>query len=371
MAVRQIGKTGDVQAQPAILIVDDEPLIRSLCESALNEYRVFQAGNCEDGLSVYLRERCDVVLADVLMPGESGIELLRRIKEADPAAIVIIMTGFVEKDVILQALKEGADDFINKPLNLLQLRTAVEKSLAKKRLKEEIATLKQLDHLKSNFLSLISHKLRTPITSISLFLQNLRRGVYETDDESFRQNTALVIEETVYLNRMVSDLLAFSRVMEGSAGLHPEPCNLCLIVSEVLQGSHEAQCKPGVETVFSETPLPPLLLDRSKITFALQQVIDNAYKFSGETGRVSVSFQQADNLVRIVVADSGVGIPKDQLDRVCDKFYQIDLDNAGQVRGFGLGLFYAREFVRQHDGTLEIDSVPGRGTTVTISLPLQ
>ena len=121
-----------------ILVVDDEPVIRELCEKALNGYRVFQAGTCKDAVSVFENETIDLMLTDVMMPGCTGLDLLRKIKEIDPTTVVIIMTGFVEKEVILGALKEGADDFINKPLNLLQLKTAVEKALAKKVLKEEL-----------------------------------------------------------------------------------------------------------------------------------------------------------------------------------------------------------------------------------------
>jgi hypothetical protein len=165
-----------------VLVVDDEVIIRDLCQRALREYRVLQAGTCSEALHLYEKEDVDLILSDVMMPGGSGIDLLRQIKSLDPNAAVIIMTGFADKEIILNALKEDADDFINKPLNLLQLTTSVEKALARKALKEELANLKRADRLKSSFLSLISHKLRTPITSISLFLQNVQRGVYDLDD---------------------------------------------------------------------------------------------------------------------------------------------------------------------------------------------
>lgn len=366
-----IKRNDQAKNQISILIVDDEKVIRDLCARALMEYRVFQAGNCADAVKIYEKERTDLVLADVMMPGGDGIQLLRQIKKLDPNAAVIIMTGFAEKDIILNALKEGADDFISKPLNLLQLKTVMEKALARKQLKEELATLKQLDRLKSNFLSLISHKLRTPITAISLFLQNIQRGVYETNDSLFLQNVNLINEEAAYLNRMVNDLLTFSQMMEGSSILHLEPCDLNNIIGGVLQGSREALRKPGVTTEFSEKLLPAVPLDRSKIAFALQQVIDNAFKFSGETGRVSIQINEGGDAVVVIVADSGAGIPQHELVKVFDKFYQIDPDNTGQVRGFGLGLFYAREFVRQHGGSLDIASETGKGTSVTITLPLQ
>ena len=355
-----------------ILIVDDEVMIRELCEKALTGYRVLQAGTCMDALKVYEKESIDLVLTDVMMPGGTGLDLLRRVKVLDPTAVVIIMTGFVEKDVILGALKEGADDFINKPLNLLQLKTAIEKALARKALREELANLKKLDHLKSIFLSLISHKLRTPITTISLFLQDIQHGVYDMKDPVFSQNVRMINEETLYLSRMVSDLLAFSQVMEGgAAGLQREPCDLNLIVAAVVHGSQEAHSKPGIETDFNEVPLPLLNLDRKKISFALQQIIENAYKFSGEVGNVSISLLDGGDNVCVLVSDTGVGIPDDEIHKVFEKFYQIDPGNTGQVRGFGLGLFYAREFVRLHGGSVNMDSQPGLGVTVTVMLPLQ
>lgn len=355
-----------------LLVVDDEVVIRELCAMALKGYNVFQAGTCFDALKIFEKESIDLILTDVMMPGGTGLDLLRQVKNIDPSAVVIIMTGFVEKDIILEALKEGADDFINKPINLLQLKTSVEKALAKKILKEELANLKKMDHLKSIFLSLISHKLRTPITTISLFLQDIQHGVYDMNDPSFVQNVKMINDETFYLSRMVGDLLTFSQVMEGGgAELQREPCDLNLIVAAIVRGSQEAQSKPGIETDFHEAPLPPLRLDRKKITFALQQIIENAYKFSGEIGNVAISLLDAGDNVCVLVSDTGVGMPVDEIPKVFEKFYQIDPCNTGQVRGFGLGLFYAREYIRLHGGHVNLDSQPGLGVTVTVMLPLQ
>jgi signal transduction histidine kinase len=112
-------------------------------------------------------------------------------------------------------------------------------------------------------------------------------------------------------------------------------------------------------------------LDRAKITFALQQIIDNAYKFSSDLGTVSISLFNGGDKVCVLVSDSGVGIPREEISKVFEKFYQIDPHNTGQVRGFGLGLFYAREFIHQHGGSISIDSEPGLGTTVTVTVPVQ
>lgn len=357
------------KAEKSILIVDDEAIIRDLCIRALKGYRVLEARNGEEALAVFAKGGVDVILTDVMMPGMDGIELLRRLKEVEPTIVVIIMTGFAEKDVILNALKADADDFISKPVNLLQLKTAVDKALVKKALKEEIASLKSIDRFKSNFLSIISHKFRTPLTSISLFMQNISTGVFAPDDPSFKMNLRLVADESAYLERLVADLLVFSRMMNTGEALKLEPCSLHKIIQGVLAESREIATRPAIEAILDLQPVSSVAVDREKIHFAVKQIIDNAYKFSGEEGEVAISLRQEGDAILLTVRDNGCGIPHDDLPKVFEKFYQVDPYHTGQVRGFGLGLYYAREFVRMHAGSINIVSGPERGTTVTLMLP--
>ena len=352
-----------------ILIVDDESIIRDLCGKALKGYRVLEAGDGDEAIALFEKGGIDVILTDVMMPRMNGIELLKRAKEIDPTLVVIIMTGFAEKEVILNALKADADDFIPKPLNLLQLKTAVDKALIKKELKEELASLRSLDRLKTNFLSLISHKFRTPITSISLFLQNLATGLYDPNDESFRQNIRMIYNEACYLERLVAELLTFSKVMVNGEGLRLEPCDLPTLIMYALTESSEVVGKTGIQTILNLDPVPTIPLDREKMTFAIRQIIENAYKFSGESGSVTISLSQQPGQVSIQVIDGGVGITKEDLPKIFEKFYQVDPSKTGQVRGFGLGLYYAREFIRLHGGSISVESEAGSGTKVTLTIP--
>jgi signal transduction histidine kinase len=353
------------------MVVDDDKSIRELCELALCNYRVIQAGSCEEALELYEKEHVDLILSDIMMPGRSGIDLLKHVKSLDPNATVVIMTGFMDKELVLNALKEDADDFINKPFNLLQLKTTIEKALGKKVLKEELANIKSSDELKNAFLSLVSHKLRTPITGISLFLQNLLTGVFSSDDPVFKKNIALANEEALYLGKLVADLLAFSQVMVNGTGVKKSLCDLNEIVAEVLFKCREVHCNLDVAVDFSPGMLPPLKYDASKIRFALLQVIDNAFKFNRKYGNIFIKIGTIDDSAYVIVSDTGIGIPESEMSKVFDKFYQIDPYNTGQIRGFGLGLFYARDFIRKHGGSIHLASESGTGTTVTIHLPLQ
>ncbi|HEU0265586.1 MAG TPA: response regulator [Geobacterales bacterium] len=356
--------------QPSILIVDDESIIRDLCAKALPGYQITQASNGEEALQLFHPYQFDCVLTDIMMPQLNGIDLLRRIKEVEPTQVVIVMTGYAEKEVILNALKADADDFITKPLNLIQLKTTVDRAIEKRGLKDEIANLRSLDRLKSNFLSLVSHKFRTPLTTISLFLQNLAGGIYDLEDPTFRRNLSLISDETHYLEQLVADLLLFTRAMESGDTLQLTPTDLPGIIGAILAESQEVVRKPGIRTRLDLAPLAPLPLDQSKITFALRQVLDNAYKFSLDQGGVAITLKEEGGQLLLTVADQGIGISRNNLLKVFEKFYQVDPANSGQVRGFGLGLFYARHFITLHGGNITLTSEVGAGTTVTITLPL-
>lgn len=358
-----------VQEKKRILIVDDEAVIRDLCKRALSQYETVEAPDGAAALKLYEQEGFDVVLTDVMMPKVNGLELLKLLKDREPTLVVIIMTGYADKELILQALKDDADDFITKPLNLLQLRTAIEKALVKKSLKEEIASLRNLDRLKNNFLSLVSHKFRTPITAISLFMQNLAAGVYDPASPDDRENVKLVYQEACYLGTLVSDLLTFSKVMDTGRELKLEPCDLKEMIPELVANACQRGSQHGITGTCQLEPTPSLMLDRERFVFALQQLFDNAVKFSLDQGSFEVGLKELGRSCQITVQDHGIGIAKEDLPKVFEKFYQVDSEKAGQIRGFGLGLFYAREFVRAHGGTIRIESEAGRGTCVTVNIP--
>jgi len=364
MALRQ------EQEGRCILMVDDESVIRELCARVLKGYRVLQATSGEEALEILSRETVDLVLTDVMMPGMNGLDLLRAVKEREPNQVVVVMTGYADKDIILRALKADADDFISKPINLLQLKTTIDKVLEKKDLKEELLQLKRMDRLKSDFLGLISHKLKTPTTAISLFIQNLAGGIGDPTDPAFLQTLDLILDESRYLSYLIQDLLFYSEIILQEGPLKPTavlPRDLAMAVVTDLKDSF---INKGVrfETLL-DAPQPPMQLDAKLIRFALLALLENALKFTPPGGTVSLSVEGRDRELLLVIADTGQGIPADELPRVFDKFYQVDPAHTGQVRGFGLGLYYARQFVQMHGGTIRLESQPGLGTVATLILP--
>ncbi len=358
-------------AQHTLLLVDDEPIIRDLCAKVLKGYRIVEAGSGEQALNILDSTPVDVVLTDVMMPRMSGLELLHRIKERQPTQPVVVMTGYADKDVILKALKADADDFITKPINLLQLRTTVEKVIERKAMKEELVDLKRMDRLKTEFLGLISHKLKTPTTAISLFIQNLAHGIGDTKDPAFQKTLKMILEESAYLEDLIQNLLSVSNIILKENA--PQTGDVALdelartLVTESMPRARERNI-----TLEADFPagFPTVRADREHMRFVLHALLDNAIKFSCEGGRVSIRADQNPHQLRILVRDNGIGMAREEIPKVFEKFYQIDPQRTGQVRGFGLGLYYARRFVHRLGGNLSLESEPGQGTTASITLPI-
>ena len=370
LEVREEARLLQKTEQPTILIVDDEAIIRDLCARALKDFRTLQAENGQEALRIYSREKVDLVLVDVMMPIMNGLDLLQQIKERDPEQLVIVMTGYADKDIILRALKADADDFINKPINLLQLKTSIQNALEKKTLHRALLQVKQMDRLKSDFLGLISHKLRTPTTSISLFIQNLATGNIDTASPEFASAVKAIREESDYLAYLIQDLLYFSDIIlqesDGKASLE----NLKEITLSVIAENRKAAEQKGHTLLVEfEGEWNEVMIDRLRISFALNALLDNAIKFTPPGGEIRVTGHVTMEELSISVADNGPGIAAEEMSKVFEKFYQVDPNNTGQVRGFGLGLFYARQFVQDHGGNLQLTSTSGQGTEAIITLP--
>jgi len=353
-----------------ILVVDDESVLRELCTRVLKGYRVLQAASGEEALGILARETVDLVLTDVMMPDMNGLDLLRTVKEEEPNQVVVVMTGYADKEVILRALKADADDFISKPINLLQLKTTIDKVLEKKALKAELLQLKRMDRLKSDFLGLISHKLKTPTTAISLFIQNLAGGIGDPTDPAFLKTLDLILDESRYLTYLIQDLLVYSEVILQEGPLKRTPITPRDLAMAVVADLKDAFATKGVRLdALLEADHPEMDLDTKRIRFALMALLENALKFTPPGGTVTLSAERSDGELRLIIRDTGQGIPGDELPRVFEKFYQVDPAATGQVRGFGLGLFYARQFVQLHGGTIRLESQPGQGTVATLILP--
>jgi len=227
----------------------------------------------------------------------------------------------------------------------------------------------RLSRLKTDFVSLVSHELRTPLTSIRMFIDTLALGRVQ-DEKEMKEILGMLSRETERLSAMIERVLDWSRIESGRKAYHRDAWE----VKEVLDASLEALRaqrlnEPSRVEVQLQEGLPRLDVDRDAMAGAVLNLLQNAYKYSGEDQRIALRAVREPKGVAIEVADFGVGIAPRDRKRVFDRFYRVDNLLTRKTSGSGLGLAIARRIVEAHGGSISLRSEVGKGSTFTIHLP--
>ena len=226
------------------------------------------------------------------------------------------------------------------------------------------------EKMKNDFISSVSHELRTPLTAIKGWAEMLEDSSKDRsiDSKTLERGMGVIIGETERLSVMVEELLDFSRLQSGRMVLQPMKLDIIAELSEAVLTFEQRAIREKKALIYDENDdIIPVMGDKNRLRQVFVNIIDNALKYSDEGGSVTISAIRLENgFVDIVVKDTGIGIPADQLEKVKTKFFK---GNATR-RGSGIGLAVADEIIRMHGGEILLDSVEGEGTTVTIRLPI-
>ena len=373
---------------PQVLVIDDEMGPRESLRMLLKPiYQVHTANSVEIGLKLLSENKPDAIVMDIRMPGMTGIEGLRRIRQIDPHLSVIMLTGFGALETAKEALRLGANDYISKPFDAREMREVISRNVERTRLHrtsesaageikelnnrllQELAQKERLASLGQASAEFV-HDIGNPLTIVWGYVQLLAKKLEEsepTDDpNAVSSNKELeIIEQNV---RLCRDLLT---MWQSYGSVEATPHNLISIsdiVREVVAGVGAMAKEPPVELKCDVTEDPCSLMgDAVQITRAIQNVIINAIQASGDRkGTVEVSCIRKDFYVDVRIADTGQGISPEQIARIFDPYFTTKQGKSGT----GLGLFITRKVVDDHNGSIKVDSTPGIGTTITIRLPL-
>lgn len=219
------------------------------------------------------------------------------------------------------------------------------------------------------FLANVSHELKTPLTSIQGFAQAILDGTAAAPAAAER-SAGIIYSEAERMRRLVEGLLDLARLEAGAPALHPGPVDLRAHLAATLERFGPRAQAAGV-TLISALPaaLPPLTADGDRLAQVFNNLLDNALQHTPAGGQVTLSAVAAERAVVVAVSDTGPGIPPADLDRIFERFYQVDKSRA-RPGGVGLGLAITREIVTAHGGRVAVASLPGQGATFTVHLPL-
>jgi signal transduction histidine kinase len=229
----------------------------------------------------------------------------------------------------------------------------------------------RLAEMRSNFVSAVSHELKTPLAAIRMFADTLRMG-RPSKEEAKTEYLDTIVNESERLTRLLNNVLDFSKIERGAKTYRREPH--CL--AEILRSSVRAMQYPAEQHNFRihvhlEEGIPPVPVDRDAIEQAVLNLLANAMKYSGESRNIDLRLKSADGQAVIEVADRGIGIEPEERERIFQQFYRIQTAENQQLPGTGLGLTLVRHIVEGHGGVVTLDSAAGEGSTFAVHLPLE
>ncbi|NLX79173.1 MAG: HAMP domain-containing histidine kinase [Clostridiales bacterium] len=224
----------------------------------------------------------------------------------------------------------------------------------------------EADKLKNDFISTVSHELRTPLTAIKGWGETILE-LHDSDPNMTKKGLEVIIDESSRLSRMVEDLLDFSRMQSGRMTLRLEKIDVLAELDETVFVFKERALREGVELTYNAPELPaPMMGDPNRIRQVFVNILDNALKYTKQGDKILVTAEILPRRLKILITDTGCGIPPEALPHVKEKFFKANVS----VRGSGIGLAVSDEIVRLHKGSLNIGSVLNEGTTVEIILPI-
>jgi signal transduction histidine kinase len=225
--------------------------------------------------------------------------------------------------------------------------------------------------LRDVFFSVAAHELKTPLTALLGRAQLLQRRAARDGhlDDRDAHAVAVIVAQAQRVNQLVTTMLDVARIEQGRLSIAAVPLDLCELVVRVVDEIRPTLERHTIDLDYSDTPLL-IVGDPLRLEQVVQNLLDNAMKYSPAGGAVSVRLRRSDGYARLSISDQGVGIPVAAMPSLFERFYRADSTNPRQVTGLGVGLYVVREVVSQHGGAVSVESAEGHGSTFTVSLPL-
>ncbi len=359
-----------------ILVIDDEPFFREATALALQRkgYQTHEASDGLDGAEIARRVLPDLIICDVNMERMDGYALLENLRQ-DPATATIpfiLMTGMSDAAGMRRGMELGADDYLPKPFTGPQLFSAVRARLDKQQVLKETAE-KKLSDLRSNLSLALPHEMITPLNGIYGLAQLLATDAANMTPEEIADYGQTILQSAERLHRTVQNFLLFGQLeMQASDGdtirvLRQKitPGATPLIEARAQHFAENAGRSPDLLLRLEDTPVA---IGQDLFTKLVDELIDNAFKFSPTGTQVTITTRPADGHFHLIVADRGPGLTPAQIAAI-GAYSQFNREQREQ-QGSGLGLAIARRIAELHGGSLAIDCLPDSGTSVTVTLPL-
>ena len=372
----------------SVLFVEEDKSVQELAKDILIDRvnNLFLADNSEEAFNIYSKYNPDILITDIVMPGQNGFELTKKIKEANNDIEIIISSTFNEIEYLTKSIEIGASSFIVKPFNEKKVLNAIEKSWntinLKRELKRKDEELKLINKELENrikektetlLLSNIGHELRTPLNGIIGMASLLEKT--NLDDKQLEYINLLKSSANA-LHKLLSNIMDITRIESGKIQLFNEKFNLNNKIKEVIDSFLVQVSEKNLEIKCKiDSKIPSFLFgDFVKLQQILNNLISNAIKFT-ERGSIELTIKLLEEysdkiLLLFIVEDTGIGIPEEKFNLLFKRFCQIDNRLTKEYVGLGLGLAISKELVEVMGGKIWLESKPDKGSKFYFTVQL-
>lgn len=368
----------DHTGQVRVLLVeddDDDMLIIKKLFSKINgeTFSLDWVQSYDEAASAIAKKEHDLYLVDYRLGQQSGLDLLKEVNLTERQEPFIILTGANSKSIENTAMKMGVADYLVKGKFDVELLSRVLRySLQRKRIEaQRIKELVEMNKSKDEFISLASHQLRTPATAVKQYIGMILQGFageVADDQKSYLQSAYNSNERQL---KIVNAILGIARLDLNKMRLNLVATDLVALVAEVIDDVRpEANARKQSIIFNHDMTRQEIEADQTYLSMAINNIIDNAVKYSKENTSVQVTLSQRKGMCYVKVVDEGVGIAQEDYPKLFKKFSRIDNPLSISANGTGVGLYWSHEVIKMHHGTIEVASQPNVGTTFTICLPL-
>lgn len=366
------------------LVVDDEPQICAGIERVLRNfsvsypfyeddfnYEIITTGTGEEAIEIINKNTPDIVLLDNKLPGIEGIEVLEYIKKQNIDTAVMMITSYASIELAVKATNNGAYNFVPKPFTSQELKTAIEsitKHLFLKRMTREMSD--GAKEMRFKFLSVVSHELKSPVNAIEGYLRIMKDKQVGDSIEAYAPMIDRSLERIKSMRTLISDLLDLTGLQSGKKKRHIEKIDLIMRVHVAV---NSVEPLANQKNVSIHTDMPEELYidaDMGEADIILNNLLSNAVKYNKDGGEVFIRIKTQDQRVNIEVEDTGIGMSKEDLERLFHDFTRIKNEQTKHISGTGLGLSILKQITELNNGRVEVESEAGKGSVFMVSLPL-
>ncbi|RZK77528.1 MAG: hybrid sensor histidine kinase/response regulator, partial [Pedobacter sp.] len=346
-----------------------------------HNFEIDTASSGEEALKKVLRNEYVLIILDVQMPGMDGFEVAEAISgysKAKETAIIFLSAVNTELKFITKGYLSGGLDYITKPVDMSVLLLKVKTFYRiyeqnrklieiQKALLDEIEFRRQAERKKDEFISIASHELKTPLTSVKGYMQLLERSIDKGDTATVKKHLGKAQVQLEKLNDLIADLLDISKIESGKLKFNKKHFSIDELLDSVIDIIH--QSSPEFKITRNGKVAREIYADEMRIEQVVINFLTNAIKYSPGTNEIQINLSNRGDKVYLGVKDFGIGIAPEQQKCVFDKFYRVE-ETAIHFQGLGIGLYISAEIIRRHGGEVGVNSKLDEGSEFYFILPV-